>query len=326
MAVPRTTEAAPFGSAAPRGIHSTAWTNRCCWPWTTTLRCCGPSNATCDRGTRAPTGSWPPHRGALAAALARLEALAPPPARPQPPGGEPPQTALERSERTAELAELVGDEAAGALARSGWTPDAVRALPPTTAEWLAAHTQVHDLVADLGLAIQRISEIVGAVKGYTFLDQAPVQRVDVRKGIEETLTILRHRLRGGVTVERDYADDCPLVEAYGSELNQVWTNLIDNAIDAMEEKGLLLLRVVRDPDSGGACVSICDTGPGIPAPVRDRLFEPFFTTKPPGKGTGLGLHISHAVVARHGGRIDVASAPGRTCFVVTLPVALPASG
>ena len=172
------------------------------------------------------------------------------------------------------------------------------------------------------MAADRIGEIVHSVKGSAYLDQAPVQRIDVRTGLEQTLVILRHRLKHGIEVRRDYADDLPEIEAYGSELNQVWTNLVDNAADAMDGVGEITIRAEPDP-GGGVIVTICDSGPGIPPDVRARLFEPFFTTKPPGKGTGLGLHISHNVIARHGGRIEVDSEPGRTCFVVTLPEQLP---
>ena len=124
-------------------------------------------------------------------------------------------------------------------------------------------------------------------------------------------------------MRRDFADDMPEIEAYGSELNQVWTNLVDNAVDAMDGRGTLEIRAERDPDGSGVRVTICDSGPGIPPEVRSRLFEPFFTTKPPGRGTGLGLHISHQAVARHGGLFTVDSVPGRTCFVVTLPEVIP---
>ena len=178
------------------------------------------------------------------------------------------------------------------------------------------------------MAGERISEIVGAVKSYTYLDQAPVQRIDVRKGLDDTLVILRSKLRAGVDVTRHYAPDLPEIEAYGSELNQVWTNLVDNATDAMDGRGAI--DIYADPsDEGGVQVRICDTGPGIPADVLPRLFEPFFTTKAPGMGTGLGLHITHAVISRHGGRIEVESTVGEgTCFIVTLPakVAAPSEG
>jgi signal transduction histidine kinase len=173
------------------------------------------------------------------------------------------------------------------------------------------------------MAVGRISEIVGAVKGYAYLDQAPVQRIDVRAGLEQTLVILRHRLRDGVEVVREFAEDVPEIDAYGSELNQVWTNLVDNAIDAMDGRGTLTLRAEPDPAGDGVRVTICDSGPGIPDEVRQRLFEPFYTTKPPGKGTGLGLHISHNVVARHGGRIEVRSSSAGACFEVSLPARVP---
>jgi signal transduction histidine kinase len=161
------------------------------------------------------------------------------------------------------------------------------------------------------------------VKSYAYLDQAPVQRIDVRKGLDDTLVILRHKLKqGGIEVTRDYDPDLPEIEAWGSELNQVWTNLIDNAADAMDGKGGISIRARRF-DADEIQVTICDTGPGIPADVASKIFEPFFTTKPPGIGSGLGLHISHNVVVRHGGRIDLETEPGRTCFLVTLPMTLP---
>ncbi|MDQ2853468.1 MAG: ATP-binding protein [Chloroflexota bacterium] len=172
------------------------------------------------------------------------------------------------------------------------------------------------------MAGDRISEIVGSVKSYAYLDQAPVQRIDVRKGLDDTLVILRHKLKAGIEVTRDYDPELPEIEAWGSELNQVWTNLIDNAADAMDGRGAISIRA-EAAAGGGVSVSICDSGPGIPPQVAAKMFEPFFTTKPPGVGSGLGLHISHSVVARHGGRIDVASEPGRTCFTVTLPGTVP---
>ena len=146
----------------------------------------------------------------------------------------------------------------------------------------------------------------------------------MRAGLDDTLVILRHKLRdGGIDVTRHYAADLPQIEAYGSELNQVWTNLVDNAVDAMGGRGALDIHA-DGTDDGGVQVRICDTGPGIPADVLPRLFEPFFTTKAPGVGTGLGLHITHAAVSRHGGRIEVDPNPGGgTCFVVTLPPTAP---
>ena len=261
----------------------------------------------------------------LAESVARAESLPHPTPPPRPPEGTTtPTSALDRADRIEELASLTGDdETASALVDAGWTRSALEAVPADTRPWLAADASVNLLLGELRMAVGRISEIVRAVKGYAYLDQAPVQRIDVREGLEQTLVILRHRLRDGIDVVSELADDLPEIEAYGSELNQVWTNLVDNAIDAMDGRGSLTLRAERDPDGDGVRVTVCDTGPGVPDEVRERLFEPFYTTKPPGKGTGLGLHISHNVVARHGGRIEVESSPAGTCFEVTLPARPP---
>jgi signal transduction histidine kinase len=257
----------------------------------------------------------------LGDAIARAEQLARPESSPRPPDGSgPPRSALERADRIEELAAITGStDDAGPLVDAGWTAPALSELPPDTVRWLAASAATHQLLDEVGLAVGRISEIVGAVKGYVYLDQRPVQRVDIRTGLEQTLIILRHRLADGIEVRRELAGELPEIEAHGSELNQVWTNLIDNAIDAMDGRGMLTVRAEADPEADGVRVSVCDTGGGIPDDVRPHLFEPFYTTKEPGKGTGLGLHISHTVVARHGGRIEVDSERGRTCFVVTLP-------
>lgn len=240
---------------------------------------------------------------------------------------------LARADAVDEVGELVVDPAmAVALVDAGWTADALRGalagMDPGAAKaaaaWLAASASVETLLAEVRMAGDRISEIVGAVKSYAYLDQAPAQRIDVRKGIDDTLVILRHKLTG-IEVARDYDPHLPEIEAWGSELNQVWTNLIDNAADAMDGKGAIAIHAERT-DGDDVRVTICDTGPGIPPDVLPKLFEPFFTTKPPGVGSGLGLHISHNVVVRHGGRIDVESAPGRTCFSVTLRLTLPPDG
>ena len=183
--------------------------------------------------------------------------------------------------------------------------------------WVAAGSTVHALVDEVATGAGRISEIVKAVKEYSFMDQAPVQRVDIRSGLDNTLVILRPKLKTGITIVRDYQPDLPEIDAFGSELNQVWTNILDNAIDAMDGQGEIRIRAfARDTD---VVVEICDDGPGMPPEVRERIFEPFYTTKPPGSGTGLGLHISHNVIARHGGRIDVRSGPEGTCFEIALP-------
>jgi signal transduction histidine kinase len=162
---------------------------------------------------------------------------------------------------------------------------------------------------------------VKAVKTYSYLDQAPIQQVDIHDSLENTLVILKHKLKTGVDVKREYATDLPRIEAYGSELNQVWTNLIDNAIDAMNGKGDITLRTYPKGDS--VVVEIADSGPGIPPEIQQRIFEPFFTTKEPGAGTGLGLHIAYNIVVdKHHGQLTLRSRPGETCFQATLPVKL----
>jgi signal transduction histidine kinase len=158
---------------------------------------------------------------------------------------------------------------------------------------------------------------VGAIKEYTFMDQAPLQNVDIVKTLETTLTILNHKLKRGVTVVRDYQKIPLLVNSFGSELNQVWTNLIDNAIDAMGGKGELRVRAYRDAEC--VVVEIGDNGPGISAAVEPHIFEPFFTTKGVGEGTGLGLDTVQRIVRKHRGTIQVDSKPGDTRFSVWLP-------
>jgi signal transduction histidine kinase len=222
----------------------------------------------------------------------------------------------------------VGDAAdrAWALAADGWTaadlerwtrPMAEAAVPAAVA-WRAAAAATRTLLREIRASARAISEVVSAVRSYAYLDRTPVQTVDVHEGIEGSLVMLRHKLRDGIRVERAYAPDLPRIEAHGSELNQVWTNLIHNAIDAMGDRGLLTIRT-RANDAG-VTVEIQDDGPGIPDDVLPRVFDPFFTTKPVGSGTGLGLHIAHTiVVAHHHGQIRVRSRPGATCFSVTLP-------
>lgn len=188
-------------------------------------------------------------------------------------------------------------------------------------KWLAAGCAVYSLLDEVGMGAGRISEIVKSVKAYSYLDQAPVQEVDVREGLENTLVILKHKTKEGVRIRREYASDLPHIEAYGSELNQVWTNIIDNAVDAMNGKGELILRTAFK--DGSVLVEIEDNGPGIPPEIQGRIFEPFFTTKPPGLGTGLGLHIAYTIVNKHYGQIRVTSQPGRTVFQASLPVQLP---
>ena len=151
------------------------------------------------------------------------------------------------------------------------------------------------------------------------MDQTPLQNVDIVKGIETTLTIMNHKLKRGDAVERDYRKIPLLVNSFGSELNQVWTNLIDNAIDAMGGEGELLVRTSREDNC--VVVEITDNGPGIPADVQGHMFEPFFTTKAVGEGTGLGLDTVQRIVKKHRGSIQVNSKPGQTRFRIWLPLA-----
>jgi signal transduction histidine kinase len=179
--------------------------------------------------------------------------------------------------------------------------------------------EIADLLNEIESSTSRISDLVRAIKEYTFMDQAPVHNVDVVRSLETTLTILNHKLKHGVMVQRDYARVPLLVNSFGSELNQIWTNLIDNAIDAMGGAGELRVRTYRQDAS--VVVEISDNGPGIPPEIKSRIFEPFFTTKGVGEGTGLGLDTVQRIVKKHRGSIQVTSIPGDTGFQVWLPVA-----
>jgi len=184
---------------------------------------------------------------------------------------------------------------------------------------IAASVEVASLLHEIESSTSRISDLVGAIKEYTHMDQAPVQNVDIVKSLETTLTILNHKLKKGVVVQRDYQPAPLLVNSFGSELNQVWTNIIDNAIDAMHGQGELRIRTYQD--DGCAVVEIGDNGPGIPHEVQPHIFEPFFTTKGVGEGTGLGLDTVQRIVKKHRGNIQVSSEPGHTRFQVWLPLA-----
>lgn len=175
------------------------------------------------------------------------------------------------------------------------------------------------LASEIKTSTARISELVGAIKEYSYMDQASVQKVDIHKGLETTLLILKYKLRKkNISVTRDYAENLPQIKAYGSELNQVWTNLIVNAVDAMNEGGKLKVRTKLEP--GDILIEIRDNGAGIPPDVKSRIFEPFFTTKPVGDGTGLGLDTVARIVRKHRANIRFESKPGDTCFQVRLPL------
>jgi signal transduction histidine kinase len=184
---------------------------------------------------------------------------------------------------------------------------------------IAASVEISVLLHEIESSTSRISDLVGAIKQYTYMDQAKVQNVDIVKSLETTLTILNHKLKQGVAVQRDYQRVPLLVNSFGSELNQVWTNIIDNAIDAMRGKGELRVRTYRDGDC--VVVEIADNGPGISPEVQPHIFEPFFTTKGVGEGTGLGLDTVQRIVKKHRGNIQVSSRPGDTRFQIWLPLA-----
>lgn len=187
---------------------------------------------------------------------------------------------------------------------------------------VAAIMTMFGLIREINNSAQRISELVAAVKRYSYMDQAALQEVDLREDLDNTLKIFGHRIKKGVTVIRDYDKALPRVCAYGGELNQVWTNLIDNAIDSMQGKGELKIKACKELDY--AVVEIEDNGPGIPKEIQSRIFDPFFTTKKVGEGTGLGLDSVARIVRRHHGFIEVESQPGATSFTVRLPFKQPA--
>lgn len=180
---------------------------------------------------------------------------------------------------------------------------------------------IFGLIHEIDNSTRRISELVTAIKRYSYMDQASMQEVDLREDLDNTIKIFGHWLKKGISVARDYDPQLPRVCAFGSELNQVWTNLIDNAIDAMNGQGELRIRARRDLES--VVVEIGDSGPGIPPEIQSRIFDPFFTTKPVGDGTGLGLDTVMRIVQKHHGNIEVKSKPGDTRFFVRIPIQQP---
>ncbi len=244
-------------------------------------------------------------------------------------------SALETSDAEDELAEWLDErgivgawDMAGTLVAGGatvaWLDQITSAVGADNLEpavrWLTYTVDTELLMREIEDAVTRISGLVAAAKQYSQLDRAPHQTVDVHDLLDATVVMLASKIPAGVEVVTEYDRTLPLVPAYPAELNQVWTNLIDNAIDAMAGSGTLTLRTARDGDR--IVVAIEDSGPGIPAEVRPRIFEPFFTTKPVGEGTGLGLDISYRIIVnKHHGDIRVESEPGRTIFRVYLPLA-----
>ncbi len=186
--------------------------------------------------------------------------------------------------------------------------------------WLNYTVDTELLMNEIEDSTTRISTLVGAAKQYSQLDRAPYQVVDVHELLDSTLLMLSGKFPAGITVVKEYDRSLPQIPAYAAELNQVWTNLIDNAVSAMGQSGTLTVRTGKDRE-GEVFVEFGDTGPGVPAEIRNRIFEPFFTTKPVGEGTGLGLDISwRIVVKKHHGDLSLESSPGDTRFRVRLPV------
>ncbi|MGY1670631.1 ATP-binding protein [Geodermatophilus sp. SYSU D00710] len=243
-------------------------------------------------------------------------------------------SALERSDREDELTDWLDDhglarpwELAAVFVPAGLDLDCLEQVAEAVDDgflepalrWLSYTVETELLIGEVLESTSRISHLVAAAKQYSQMDRTPHQMTDLREGLDATLVVLSAKIPPGIRVVKEYDPALPLVPAYAAELNQVWTNLIDNALDAMGDTGTLTLRTSLEGDS--AVVEVVDTGPGIPEEVRRRVFEPFFTTKPVGQGTGLGLDVAWRIVAnRHGGVLKVRSSPGDTRFVVRLPL------
>jgi signal transduction histidine kinase len=211
-----------------------------------------------------------------------------------------------------------------------WLDEVAETVPATLLadglHWVTYALETELLMVEIEDSTDRISALVGAARQYSQMDRAPHQDIDVRDGLKSTLIMLSHKIneRGNITVVKDFDDSLPPIPAHPAELNQVWTNLIDNAMYAMPDGGTLTVRTSRE--DGWILVEICDTGVGIPEEMQQKIFEPFFTTKPVGEGTGLGLDISYRVITqRHGGDLRVKSRPGDTRFQVRLPLTEPPS-
>jgi signal transduction histidine kinase len=243
---------------------------------------------------------------------------------------------MELSDREAVITECLEEhkvnepwKIAAPLAEANADPQKMDALRATIGDDIigdalrrvASVVTIFGLIHEIDNSTKRISDLVGAIKRYSYMDQAAMQEVNLRDDLENTLKIFGHWLKKGITVTREYDEDTPRVCAYGSELNQVWTNLIDNAIDAMNGSGELRIRTWRELDC--AAVAIADNGPGIPEEIRSRIFDPFFTTKGVGEGTGLGLDAVRRIVQKHHGNIELKTKPGGTKFIVRLPIKQP---
>jgi signal transduction histidine kinase len=247
--------------------------------------------------------------------------------------GQGPPDAIDRADTAAVLAQWLSarglsnaDTAANALVDAGldevWVERLLEVAPGSPDEllaWVVSRLTAGRITHELEDATSRISQLVDAVRQYSYLDQAPQQEVDVHEGLESTLAILSHKISDrGIEIVRDYDRSLPHVDAHAPELNQVWTNLIDNAIAEVDEGGRVTVRTARAGDF--LAVEIEDDGPGIPDDVAARIFDPFFTTKPPGVGTGLGLDIARRIVLRHRGDLRLKQVERGACFQVLLPL------
>jgi signal transduction histidine kinase len=246
-------------------------------------------------------------------------------------------TPIEASDREDEMYDWLSDhgivddsDIAPTLVGAGlgvdWLDELLTITPPPHLEYGISYpvraVESFNLLNEIQDGAERIAGLLASAKQYTQMDRAPLQTFDIHEGLDATITMLRHKLGEGISVVREYDRNLPRIVAFPGELNQVWTNLIDNAIDAMDGHGTLTVCTHADGDR--LAVEIADTGPGVPPEIRSRVFEPFFTTKDIGKGTGLGLDIAwRIVVGRHGGEMSLQSEPGDTRFTVTLPVRHP---
>jgi signal transduction histidine kinase len=245
-----------------------------------------------------------------------------------------PMTPMEASDREDEIVDWLeahdiagGWDIAPTFVQAGldvpWLDQVADTVDQQTLEgavrWLNYTLESELLMNEIEDSTTRISTLVAAAKQYSQMDRAPFQTVDVHELLDSTLLMLGRKIGDKITVVKEYDRSLPPVPAYAAELNQVWTNLIDNAVAAMDGEGTLTIRT--DRDDGWAVISICDNGPGVPEDIRARIFEPFFTTKPVGEGTGLGLDISwRIVINKHHGDLSLESVPGDTRFIVRLPL------
>lgn len=242
-----------------------------------------------------------------------------------------PLSALDQSDREdAMLAWLErqriedADEMATTFVTAQVAPDELAAmgagLPadalPDLLHWLDAALSASGLLDEIEQSTRRIADLVAAVKEYTYMDRGALQEVNIHRDLENTLVVLRHKLKQ-IQIDRRFDPNLPLILGHGSELNQVWTNLIDNAIDALQGQGVIQL--ITRCENRFVMVEVADNGPGIPPNVLPRIFDPFFTTKGVGVGAGMGLDMAYRIVSQHNGSIEVQSTPGQTRFIVRLP-------